>query len=83
MRHHLVTAFGVDPKSFPDLDLQFEGVGQGSTTAGTAWTILDSLIIKEYNKSVIPLTIKCPSKQLQVQKTSDAFVDDRKLWISG
>ena len=83
MKHYLVMIYGVDPKSFPKNDLQFEGVGQGSTTAGTAWTILDSLITKEFNKRVISLTIKCPSKQLQVQKTSEAFVDDRKLWIPG
>ena len=83
MRHHLVTAYGVDPQSFLEYDLQFDRVGQGSTTAGTAWTILNSLIIKEYNKRVFPLTNKCPSKQLEVEKTSEAFADDRKLWIPG
>ena len=83
IRHHLVTVFGVDPTSFPDNDLQFEGVGQGSTTAATAWMILDSMIVKEYNTKVIPLTITCPSRKLEVLKTSDAFVDDRKLWIPG
>lgn len=83
MKHHLVTTYGVGPSSFPENDLQFEGVGQGSTTAGNAWTILDSMIVKEYNKHVILLTITCPSRQVVVTKTSDTFVDDRKLWIPG
>ena len=83
MLHQLVTAFGIDVQTFPDDETQFEGIGQGSTSAGHIWNFIDILIIKKYKKHVQKLILTCPQAKILIQKILDSFVDDRKVWVPG
>ena len=76
-------SFGIDEERFPDACIQFEGIGQGSTSAGHIWNFIDSMIINKYKKHVETLTLTCPQSFIVIHKTLDSFVDDRKLWVPG
>ena len=83
MRHYIITAYGVDETYFPPIGLDIEGIGQGSTIVGHAWTFLDSFITRYYKRLVPPLKCFCPKNEFTLEKASEAFVDDRKLWTIG
>ena len=65
--------------TYPDKGDENQGLGQGSAYAGAGWTFTDAKITEHYKEKAHPLLLACPQEEIVVEKSSEAFVDDRKL----
>ena len=65
--------------TYPSKDDNNQGLEQGSLYAGAGWTFTDAKITDNYRSQARPLIMACPQKEIVVEKSSEAFVDDRTL----
>jgi hypothetical protein len=82
-QYHITTGHGTSPNYYKATEeTPLHGPGQGSRAGPALWLIISTVLIAVYKKNASGLTFANPSRERQITRHTDCFVDDATLFCN-